>query len=463
MHAFDGLVPESRPTPTQDSILTDSATEVFWVLGGNRSGKSTLGGKIVSWWFQENHPHMARPAEWGRGPLQILVVGRLIEQMESELWEKKIRPFIDEADAQIVRVGGSLQRIVNRKNGNRIIFLSHHDSKNAREKVQAFTANVVWLDEMPDDVGLVTELLLRISSVRGRLYGTFTPLIKNEEIRRIVDAPTKGARKVQLSMLDNPVFWGREDEIVEKVRASCNSDAEFQARMYGNWYTGDSRVFVYDHARHYAPLPQHYHPKAWRHLAVLDPAASGLAGLTVWGEDPATGTWYNVLAKYLKGAAAFDLFNLAEQEVAAFGGLIRRCDCNPAGFYKEALRRGTPWQPYTEKNDRKLETIDKFNTRLMDAKMVLTEASRDLEEELVKASWSERDPNKIQGATRYHLCDTARYAGDTLPVWDPNERVVLTQTQEIRQTWKSRMAKVATAQAKLKMKVTQRRSAWTRH
>lgn len=462
--AFDGLVPDSKPTPVQESILKDAETQFFWILGGSRSGKSTTGGRIISWFFNDCHPYMERPKEWGKGPLQLLVVGRLVEQMESELWEKKIRPFVNDTDIQIVRIGGSLQRVVNRRNGNRIIFLSHHDAKNAREKIQAFTAHVAWLDEMPDDVGLVTELMFRVMSTRGRFYATFTPLLKNEEIRKIVDTDVPGSRKIKLSMLDNPVYRGREAEVEAQARAHCNSDAEFRARMYGDWWYGTSRVFVYDRARHWQFLPAHYTTQGWRHLAVLDPAASGLAGLTVWGEDPQTGRWYNVVAKYLKGAAAFDLFNMAEAEVAPFqgAGLLRRCDCNPAGFYKEAARRGIPWLAYTEKNDRKLETVDKFNTNLLSGKMCLTPASMHFEEELVKATWSERDPNKIQGSSQYHLCDTARYAADVLPEWDPRNQVVFTQTQEIRQTWKTRLAVKAKAIADQRYKITQRRNQWAR-
>jgi hypothetical protein len=465
--AFDPLKPDSRPNPVQQSVLADTESLVFWLLGGNRSGKSQSGARVVSWWFNGDHPHMDRPAEWGDGPLQILVIGRLGEQIESELWERKLKPFMRDSDCQVVRIGGVLKRVIHRKSGNRIIFLSHHDADDAREKAQAFTSHIVWLDEMPDKAGIVTELVMRVISNRGRLYGTFTPLIRNEEIRKIVDTPTPVTRKVQLSMLDNPIYRGREREVEAMVRAACASEAEFRARMYGEWYYGDGRVFAYDAQRNRRSLPERYAATRWRHLAVLDPAASGTAGLTVWAEDPEDGAWYNVLAKYLKGAAAFELLDEVERHLTPFSHLTRRCDCNPSGFYKEAARRGVPWLAYTDKNDRKLETIERANTAFATRRVWLTDASAALEDELVTAVWSERDPNKIVNSSAKHLADTLRYAIDLLPPWaGPHTAEPRTGTQALRAAWKSRVtakAKAAERERNRVVRIHQRRGAWRRH
>lgn len=457
--AFDPLKPDSRANPVQQSVLADTETLVFWLLGGNRSGKSATGARVVSWWFNDEHPYMERPPEWGDGPLQILVVGRVGEQMESELWERKLKPFLREGDYQPIRIGAQLKRVIHKRTGNRIIFLSHHDAENAREKVQAFTSHIVWLDEMPDSAGLVTELVMRVLSNRGRLYGTFTPLIRNEEIRKIIDTSTPTSRKVQMSMLDNPIYAGREPEILATVRAACASEAEFRARMYGEWYYGDGRVFSYVAARNSRKLPEAYNAERWRHLAVLDPAASGTAGLTVWAEDPEDGAWYNVLAKYLKGAAAFELLDEVERNLRPFGNLTRYCDCNPSGFYKEAIRRGVPWLAYTEKNDRKFETIEKVNAALALQRVWLTERSSSLEDELTTTVWSERDPNRIVNASSKHLADTCRYAVDLFPPPRPAAPAAQTHTQVIRAEWKARKERAAKQRAS-KMRIHQRRGAW---
>ena len=90
---YDPSNPSSRPTKKQDGILKDGKNRIFWVLGGNRSGKTALGGRVTAWWFKDTHPHIKRPKEWGAGPLQILVVAKTNEMAESEIWEKKIKPF----------------------------------------------------------------------------------------------------------------------------------------------------------------------------------------------------------------------------------------------------------------------------------------------------------------------------------------------------------------------------------
>lgn len=453
------MQPQSRPTPTQDSILRDGEHSVFWVLGGNRSGKSQTGGRIVSWWFRNEHPYLQRRPEWGNGPLQILVVGKLGEQLESELWEKKIRPFLDDGSYKVVRIGNVIKRVVHRRNRNSIIFMSHFDAVNAWAKVQSFTAQVVWLDEMPDHARIVSELVIRTRSSRGFLYATFTPLVRNEDIRKQVDTAAPGVRRVQLSMLDNPVYRGRETDEEAVMRATCTSESEYRARMFGDWYYGDTRVCPYDAQLHMRRLPEHYHPRGWRHLAVLDPAASGYAGLTVWAEDPADGRWWCVKAEYLKGAAAFDLLNMVEAELQPYTVQFRWCDCNPAGFYKEAIRQHIPWMAYTDKNDRKLVTINQFNTQLLQGRAVLAPAAYRLAEELVKCTWSDRDPNKIQTASKYHLFDSARYALDSMPAWRPTHNLPKTADQEIRYQWHKRQEHTAKA---AKAHIVQRRSKWNR-
>lgn len=402
---------------------------------------------------------MERPDTW-KGPLQILVVGRLGEQMDSELWTKKIKPLLPSGCYKEVRIGGMLQRVVNTRNGNTIIFLSHHDAVNAREKVQAFTAHIVWLDEMPDHAGLVTELMMRTITTGGRMYVTFTPLLKNQEIFRLVNQPHPNAKYHKFLLLDNPIFKGKEAEVLAQVRAMCTSEAEFRARVYGEWWEGDTRATRYMPDCHRADLPTSYSAVGWRHLAVLDPAASGLVGLSVWAEDPAVGTWYVIKAKYLRGTAAYDLLDAVEAELRGLGNLTRRCDCNPAGFYKEAARRGVAWLAYTDKNDRKILTLDQLNARLLEGKIKLTPGADALGEELLKAEWAPGG-DRIANASSYHLLDTARYAVDLLPPFVPNRFVVRTQDQEIRAQWrekKDREAKKAATRARL----LERRPKWQR-
>lgn len=425
----------------------------------HNSGKTQCGARIVSWWFMENHPYDTRPDHW-KGPLQILVVGRLGEQIDSEIWNQKIKPLLPGGSYKESRMGGVLQRVTNTRNGNRIIFMSHHDALNAREKVQAFTAHIVWLDEMPDHAGLVTELMMRVLTTQGRMYATFTPLLANQEIYRLVTTPHPHARTHKFLMLDNPIFKGREDEVASQVRAMCTSEAEYRARMFGEWWEGDTRATRYNPDVHRVALPAAYHTQ-WRHVAMLDPAASGLAGLTVWAEDPAVGTWYCVKSQYLKGTAAYDLLDSVEAELVGLRLEARWCDCNPAGFYKEAARRGVPWRAYTEKNDRKSLTLDAFNARLLEGKLKLTPGADLLGDELLRVEWAPGG-TKLTNASSFHLLDTARYFADVMPPFKPGLFIVKTQSQELRAAWQEHKARHAAKAAKVRARVIERRPQWNR-
>lgn len=465
--AFDGENLAAVPTQAQAAVLQDAETLVHWIVASNRSGKTQTGARIVSWWFLENHPHMRRPSEgekaW-RGTLQILVIGRIIEQIESEIWAKKIKPLLPPGSYKEVRTAGVLKRVENLQNGNTIIFLSHHDAVAAREKAQAFTAHVIWLDEMPDHASLITELLMRTLTTDGRMYATFTPLIRNADIYRIVTAPHPRAKQHKFMMLENPKFRGKEAETLEEVRAMCASDAEFRCRAFGEWWAGDTRAFAYDPGRNRVPAPPNYEPVVWRHVAVADPSASGLTGLSVWAEHPSTGAWYNVKAVLIKGTAAYDLFDEIEAALQGFRIVARWTDCNPAGFYKEAARRGAaasggmPWTPFTDKQDRKVETIDQLNAALLGQKVYLTDASTQLEDDLVRAEW-DATGSKIVHASKYHLADTARYFWDVHPKFDPTAMRVRTPDQEIRAAWKARVAREAAAE---QAQLLQRKSKWRR-
>lgn len=429
--SFDGLSPESRPTEAQLEVLKSTAN-INWIVASNRSGKTACGGRIVSWWFNNEHPYLERPESWGKGPLTILVVGRLQEQIESEIWEKKIKPFLASGSYTTQNIGGILKRVIHKQTGNRIIFFSHHDAVNARDKVQAFTAPIVWLDEMPTDSGIISELIMRTTTLKGYFYATFTPLIENEEIYKIVETPSKNARKFNLKILQNPSFKGREHEIEEEIRALCATEAEFRARMYGEWYRSSDRVIrVPPEAK--TSLPVTYNT-GWRHFALVDPAASGLVGFLVLAEDPSNGTWYTVKAKYLQGAAAFDLVKQVEEELKGLNVKWRVCDCNPAGFYKEAHRVGILWQPYSDKAGRKVETIEKTNETLARLRIRLTSAADLLESETARCKWSETD-DKIKKASRYHLIDCLRYFVDLLPEFKPFQNAPLTASQAVRREW----------------------------
>ena len=124
---FNPERPDLKSTKTQQMVLEDDKTRTIVVVRGYRSGKSQLGSTALTCWFNNDHPYMERPKEWGDGPLTLMVLGRVGEQIESELYEKKIKPYLKEGTYKAQRTGQSLQRLVHKKNGNRMLFFSHHN------------------------------------------------------------------------------------------------------------------------------------------------------------------------------------------------------------------------------------------------------------------------------------------------------------------------------------------------
>jgi len=426
----------SRPTGAQKEFLEDiNKYLIRWAVCDNQSGKSAAGAREVAWLFANNHPFFSRPAAWGDGPILILILGKKSEQMETALWEKKIKPLLGYANVKEVRSGNALQKVINLDNGNMIIFQSHNNPQEARKNIQGYTAHYVWCDEMPESHSLISELVMRIAVNSGRLVGTFTPLVHNIKIRQIVDGAEEPiAKRYHFSIYDNPSIQDRIAEIIESIRQNCATEMEFRCRVGGEWMAAGKQVSSFDPYKHKTLLPAHYSVQ-WNHIAVVDPSASGMTGLSVWAEDPKCGVWYNVKATYLQGEAAFDLVKNVEGELAGYNIILRVCDPNPAGFWKEAARIGLKYRCVSDKKDRKLELIDGSNKALITGKMFLTEFSSTLEDELVAAAWREDAEGRIINASSYHCFDTFQYAADNLPKWEPNTWVGLTPDQAFKKQW----------------------------
>lgn len=412
----------SRPRGCQLELLQDSKHNHLFVVAPNRTGKSQIGARIVTWLLQGIHPFLPVRKKWGT-EFTILVVGRTSEIIETEIWNNKIKRFLPPGSYRTEsKSGGGIGRVIHNTTGNKIIFMSHHDAKNAREKMQGFTAPIVWLDEMPDDVSLMTELMIRTLTNDGIFLATFTPLVENEQIKKLVETPSKKAKIYKLRPEDNPKLLDADGTLTtyeEDLKALCAGEPEavYRARRYGEWYYTSGRVVkAYDPARHSQELPVDYSKVNWRHVAVVDPAAVGLVGVTIWGEDPVTKVWWNVYAQKIEGDAAYILVKKLEDVFGEYNITERRCDCNPAGFYKEALRQNIKYIPVADKHDRKLETIEKLNTFISKGMFLFSAAnSTELTDEFISAKFSTLDHNKIIASSSWHLIDCARYFADNLP------------------------------------------------
>lgn len=433
---------DSRPTPNQQQVLDDIMHYPHrYLIGGNQSGKSQTGARECAWLFTETHPTFVRPTAWGSMPLTMLIVGRTSSQVE-ELWNKKIKPFLDTGDYREVRIGGSLHKVVHRHNGNYILFFSHHSPEEAREKLQSFDAHWLWLDEMPKSFKLLEELHRRCMAWSGRFLATFTPKLINNEIKNMVDHISPYQRTYRIGTLDNPAYRGREAEVLAPIERMPEDYRNMV--LYGTWYTGDLAVYQFDSKLHCAELPEHY-SLDWRHVEAIDPAASSKAGYVILAEDPVSKRWHIVLADYITGASAKVLLHEMEKKRNNVRIVKRISDPHESWFIKHAYEEGLTFIGVDRKNERKKELIKNVQIALDEGKIVLSPWLNDLINEFATCQWSETTQDRIVGSRRFHILDALQYAVDNLPKPETYE-APLTHNQWLRKANKER--KIAEEQAK---------------
>jgi phage terminase large subunit-like protein len=410
---FDPVDLTSRPTSKQLECLRDISTVAHrYATAGNQAGKSQLGAREAAWLFTDTHPFWKRPAHWGDEPLLLLVVGRTTKQVEEVLW-RKISAFLDPDEIAVQRVGGVIQKVTHKKNRNTILFGSHHNEGEAREKLQAFVAHWAWVDELPGNVRLLEELHRRVQAKRGPFLATFTPKVPNPEIRDLVDnsrAPL--AKKYQFSMLDNPIY--SEDD-KQRIIQSLETYPESYRRtiLYGDWYQGESSVYHFDRAT-MIKAPENYHP-SWRHVEASDPALQSKFGFTLWAEDPVKGGWYLIKADYIEGILTPDAILEEVLKRTAGVNIVRRIsDPHEAWYINTASAKGISYVTPYNKNNRKGELI-KGLQQALGKDCFVTPWCTDFQREIETCQWSETSVDRIVNASSYHLLDSAQYFVDCKP------------------------------------------------
>ncbi len=461
-HAFDASNLKSRPTKAQQQVFDDLGEVPHrYVVAGNQSGKSQVGARETSWVFTETHPTWKRPEAWGDEPLLLLVVGRLSKQVEDVLW-RKIKSFLHEGEYKEHRTGGVLQA-VSHKNGNKIVFASHHSENEAREKLQAYVAHYVWIDEMPGSARLIEELHLRVQARDGSFLATFTPKVVNAGVRKLVDsAEMPYAKKYTFKMFDNPVYT---EEMKARKLASLSSFSESYRKtiLEGAWASGDQAVYMYDDETMMEDMPEGY-SRSWRHVEAVDPAMSGKFGYTLWAEHPVTGTWYIVKGFYLENILDPEEAVKRVMELSGGHNVMRRiADPHEVWYTSMATKFGLTYMTPWNKAQRKGELIKNLQTALSQGDIKLTPNGSDLAEELVSCQYSQTSENRIVNSSSFHLLDCAQYFVDCKPKKEVGQ-THLTWDAELRHANRKRReteAKAKKLQQKTKPGRVTRRGVWT--
>ena len=410
--AFDGTSPGTRPNPFQLQVIEDwGKVPTQAVVAGNQSGKTALGARISAWFLAENKADWTRPAKWGQTSLVGLIVGRTMKQVEEEIL-RKVQAFFSPDELHIPKVGMIPQKIVHRKTGNTLLLASHHNESEAREKLQAFVLNFVWLDEMPKSSKLFEELERRVQTKDGFFLSTFTPKVRNRDIQTLVDSYTLPySRKYQMPMFANPALSEqRKVKILQELEVY--PEAYRKCVLEGGWLTEDTAVYQVPDSCIQAPA--NYQP-TWRHVEGADPALQSKHGQVVLAEDPRTNAWYVVKADYVSGIAVpEDLIRTVTERLKGLNIVRRVCDSASTWYIGQAFKMGftydTPW----DKNNRRAEFMKNMQAALGKT-LFIAPWCTDLINELSSMQWSETADSKVVNSHSYHLHDALIYSVDCLP------------------------------------------------
>lgn len=422
--SFDAAVPESRPTPAQQEIFDDIGVVQFRaVIAGNQSGKSSVAAREIAWIVTDTHPTWIRPKEWGDEPLLILIAGQDRKQMEIELWTKKLKPFLDMSEWREARVGGVLNFVEHRKAQHKIVFLSHNDSSDKnRQHMQGYVAHYVWLDEMPRDIKILEELQQRVASRRGYFIVTFTPKIRNEAIRKVVDAlEFPIGKRYRLTKLDNPLYAERKHEEIKKLEGY--SDSYRNTVLYGDWFVGDSAVYQFDYASSVVEEILGY-GASWRHVVSVDPALKSKCGFTLWAEDPTDGTWYLVNDAYIENKLNVDdLLAEVNLRIRHLNIVRRISDPHESWFIGQAAKHKQAYMYPYDKSNRKGELIKNLQLAISMGKIKIASWCETFVDEIQSCQFSETS-DRIINSSKYHTLDASQYFVDLMPPYDESQRVL---------------------------------------
>ena len=452
--SFDPARPDSRPTVVQETILRDiSRIKYRYVVAGNRSGKTALAARELAWIVTDTHPYWERPASWANENITIIIACQNLTNGAAEIWHNKLAPFLDLAEWRLEKQGNTLKRIVHRKDGTQIIFVSHSDgSDKSRKQMQGFTAHYVWLDEMPSSMAILEELQARISTTEGLFIATFTPKFKSDAIRKVVDSSIEPvAKKYKMSMLDIP----KVDKETELARLAGQPQSVINTVIYGEWSTGENAAYLFEYdTMTVASLPPHYNA-GWRHVESVDPALRSKCGYTLWAEDPNDGTWYLVNDQYIEGSQTLDpesLFVQIQRRSEKYN-ITRRISDSMAWFTSVAAKNGVQYIIPFDKNSRKDELMKKLQLSLSQGKVKVGRWCEAFIDEIQSCQFRE-DSDKLVNSSSYHTLDCAQYFCDNIPKFDPSA-AILPWEHKLLQAHKTRL-KSEQEQKRLNQKIDNR-------
>lgn len=234
------------PWHVQQRYALRAATDFVLVVGGNRSGKSTVAEAIANWCARRDGPVYRRLLNPDGRRLKIWVAPQTDEKAKS-LWEPRLRKSLASLNPRYVQVPHRVFRWDDEKGGGELWLKSQEQGFMAFESDDV---DLVIFDEEPTDQRVVSSAQTRLATTNGVVVLAYTPLngmtwtyddLYSEvaehpefEIAPRVWRDENRLTIVQMGMADNPLAV-KGGGVYRLVNDPSRSEAEKQARLYGKY------------------------------------------------------------------------------------------------------------------------------------------------------------------------------------------------------------------------------------
>lgn len=244
----------SFPWHAQQEAALRACTDIIAVVGGNRSGKSQVGGGMVSRVARREGPIYRRFRNPVGRKLRLWIAPQTDEKAKS-LWEPLIKRMLEGLDFSYVQTPHRVFTWHDDQGGGEIWLKTQEQGFMAFESDDV---DLVLFDEEPEDRRVYNSAKIRLSTTNGVVILTYTPLngmtwtydeiyepvAKHKEFE-IGDRVWRRGNEItviQMGMADNPAAV--EGGGVARIQADVSmSPAEKNARLYGDYGFTEGLLF----------------------------------------------------------------------------------------------------------------------------------------------------------------------------------------------------------------------------